>query len=159
MKLGGCQVVLKCNNRVVREIDTGVTEDGEISCYIESKPGEVSTEVRPDGLPCSGLNGTTIKQEFLIEYSRNLNYGPPGAELLVNVFLNGVPAGPGWIADDPPSSRAKKITGQILGVKRGVASPGSCLKSPNLLVRPRRSKHQRPMTNNHTTQKGRPQVP
>ena len=61
--------------------------------------------------PVSNLMGFTIKQEFLIEYSRNLNYGPPGSELLVDMYRDGVEAGPGWIAPDPPLSCAKKVIG------------------------------------------------
>lgn len=54
----------------------------------------------------------------MIEYSRNLNYGPPNTELTADVHLNGVQDGPGWVAPDP-LPRAKKVTGEIWGSRRG----------------------------------------
>jgi len=62
--------------------------------------------------------GTTAKQEFFIEYSRNLNYGPPATELVVDVGFDGVQAGPGWIAPDPEPGK-KKVIGEIWGARHG----------------------------------------
>lgn len=43
MKLGGCQVVLKCDGKAIREFNPGTSEDGkETFCYIASQPGKVS---------------------------------------------------------------------------------------------------------------------
>lgn len=63
------------------------------------------------------LTGTTIKQEFTIEYSRPLNYGPKDAELTVDVFFDGK-FSDGWIAPDP-EPRARKVSGEIRGSRRG----------------------------------------
>ena len=54
----------------------------------------------------------------MIEYSRNLNYGPPNTELTVDVYFNGAQDGLGWVAPEP-SPRAKRVTGEIRGSSRG----------------------------------------
>ena len=46
MKLAGCQVSIKCNRRILREVGTVVAEDGKMAeCYIPTHPGEVSVEM------------------------------------------------------------------------------------------------------------------
>jgi len=46
MKLGGCQVIIKCDDRTMREVGTAVTGCGKaVSCYIASQPGKVRAEV------------------------------------------------------------------------------------------------------------------
>ena len=43
MKLEGCEVVIKCEGKGMREYGRAVREDGKaVSCYIASQPGKVS---------------------------------------------------------------------------------------------------------------------
>ena len=43
MKLEGCEVVVKCGGKSMREYETTVSEDGKVvSCFIASQPGKVS---------------------------------------------------------------------------------------------------------------------
>jgi len=43
MKLGGCQVVIKCGNTTMREFVPTVSEGGkQATCWIASQPGKVS---------------------------------------------------------------------------------------------------------------------
>lgn len=134
MKLGGCEVVLKSKGKVVREVDTTLYEDDEtiISCYVPSKPGEVSAELWLVDDPISNLMGVSVIQKFLIEYSRNLDYGPLNTELSVDVYFGGIPDFPGWIAPDP-APRAKKVTGKILGSRRGGSLHKYMFSEPELI--------------------------
>jgi len=103
----------------MREIDTTLTEDGKnASCYIASEPGKVSAGMWFTGSPKANLTRTTAKQEFSIEYSRNLNHGPPSTELVVDVYFGGIIDGPGRMPRDP-APWAKKVTGKIYGSRRG----------------------------------------
>lgn len=133
MKLGGCQVLIKCNDRAVGEIDTIVGDDGEsVSCYIASQPGKVSTEMWLMDYPATDLMGTTVKQEFFIEYSRNLNYGPPATDLTADVFFDGVQAGPGWIAPDPKPWE-KRVIGDVRGARHGDTLHKYAFTKPELI--------------------------
>ena len=80
----------------------------------------------------ANLTGTTPLQEFSIEYTRNLNYGPPDAELGVDVYFGDVFDGPGWIARDP-SPRAKQVTGEIYGSRNGNKSYNYGFSMPELI--------------------------
>ena len=43
MKLGGCKVVIKCDDKDMREFSPEMSKNGKITgCYIASQPGKVS---------------------------------------------------------------------------------------------------------------------
>lgn len=108
-------------------------DDKAIVCFIPSQPGKVSAEAVH---ACRTSNGTTIKQEFWIEYNRSLNYGPPNTELTADVYFGGVFDG-GWIPPDP-SPRAKKVTGDIWGSRRGNKLHNFTFSKPELIGAPKR---------------------
>jgi hypothetical protein len=134
MKLGGCQVVIKCDGKTIREVNPRMDGDDDkaIVCFIASQPGKVSAEV---GHTCGTSNGTTTKQEFWIEYDSNTNNSPPNTELAVDVYFNGIFDG-GWLARDP-SPRAKKVCGKIQGSRRGNRLHKFTFTNPELVGTPR----------------------
>ena len=57
MKLGGCEVIIKCDNKAMREINPVASDDKHKSCYIASQPGKVSVEIRFVDAPLANLTG------------------------------------------------------------------------------------------------------
>lgn len=144
MKIGGCQVVIKCGGVAMREHRPDVNENGsEITCYLASQPGKVSAPIQ-----CHtnmNLMRITIPQEFYIEYSRDLDYGPPNTELSVDVYFGGVFDGPGWIAPDP-SPRAKKVVGEIMGSRQGDKIHTYAFSKPEIIGSPSNILARHPVT-------------
>ena len=123
-------VKIMCEGKAMREHGPTLCEGGrEVFCYLASQPGKVSVIQLTQ---MSSLVGANVPQEFHIEYSRNLNFGPPDTELVADVYIGGVFDGPGWIAPDP-LPRSRKVTGEIWGSRRGNKLHHYTFSKPDLI--------------------------